>query len=63
MCTIAGGLVPLGCPTFQHLEQLKEDGANIVPMVNQIEGSVTLQNPNIVKYCLITISFPSLLAT
>jgi diketogulonate reductase-like aldo/keto reductase len=38
---------------------LKEDGANIVPMVNQIEGSVTLQNPNIVRYCLITISFPA----
>jgi diketogulonate reductase-like aldo/keto reductase len=36
----------------EHLEQLKEDGANIVPMVNQIEASVTLQNPNIVQYCL-----------
>jgi hypothetical protein len=39
--------VPLGVQLFtRHLEQLKEDGANIVPMVNQIEGSVTLQNPH-----------------
>jgi diketogulonate reductase-like aldo/keto reductase len=41
----------IGVSTPEHLEQLKEDGANIVPMVNQIEESVTLQNPNIVKYC------------
>lgn len=34
-----------------HLEQLKEDGAQVVPMVNQIEASVTLQYPSIVKYC------------
>jgi diketogulonate reductase-like aldo/keto reductase len=36
----------------EHLEQLKEDGAKIVPMVNQIEASVTLQYPEIVKYCV-----------
>jgi diketogulonate reductase-like aldo/keto reductase len=36
----------------EHLEHLKEDGAKIVPMVNQIEASVSLQYPNIVKYCL-----------
>lgn len=34
-----------------HLEQLKEDGATVVPMVNQVEASVTLQYPEIVKYC------------
>jgi diketogulonate reductase-like aldo/keto reductase len=35
-----------------HLEQLKHDGAEIVPMVNQIEASITLQYPEIVQYCL-----------
>jgi diketogulonate reductase-like aldo/keto reductase len=35
-----------------HLEQLKEDGAIIRPMVNQIEASVTLQYTNILEYCL-----------
>lgn len=37
----------------RHLEQLKEDGALIVPMINQIEASVTLQYTDIVEYCLI----------
>ena len=35
-----------------HLDQLKEDGALIQPMVNQIEASVTLQYTNILEYCL-----------
>jgi diketogulonate reductase-like aldo/keto reductase len=35
-----------------HLEQLKEDGALVRPMVNQIEASVTLQHTNILEYCL-----------
>lgn len=34
-----------------HLEQLKQDGATIVPVVNQIEASVTLQYADIVEYC------------
>jgi len=34
-----------------HLEQLREDGATIVPMVNQIEASVTLQYTDILQYC------------
>jgi diketogulonate reductase-like aldo/keto reductase len=34
-----------------HLEQLMKDGAEIRPMVNQIEGSVYLQFDNIVEYC------------
>lgn len=35
----------------KHLEQLKEDGATIVPMVNQFEASVTLQYTDILAYC------------
>lgn len=35
-----------------HLEQLKHDGARIVPMVNQFEASVSLQYDNIRSYCL-----------
>ena len=34
-----------------HLEQLKEDGAEIVPMVNQFEASIFLQYPQILEYC------------
>lgn len=34
-----------------HMEQLQQDGATIVPMVNQIEASVTLQYTDIVEYC------------
>lgn len=34
-----------------HLEQLRKDGARIVPMVNQIEASIFLQYNNILKYC------------
>jgi diketogulonate reductase-like aldo/keto reductase len=37
------------CP--KHLEQLKQDGASIVPMVNQFEASVTLQYTDILDYC------------
>jgi len=36
---------------IHHLEQLKEDGATIVPAVNQIEASVTLQYTDILQYC------------
>ena len=36
----------------QHLKQLQDDGATIVPMVNQIEASVTLQYTDIVHYCI-----------
>jgi diketogulonate reductase-like aldo/keto reductase len=38
--------------SVKHLQQLVEDGAIIVPMVNQIEASVTLQYSDIVQYCL-----------
>jgi diketogulonate reductase-like aldo/keto reductase len=38
--------------SVQHLQQLVEDGATIVPMVNQIEASVVLQYTDIVQYCL-----------
>mmetsp|Transcript_17710 Transcript_17710/g.22933 ORF Transcript_17710/g.22933 Transcript_17710/m.22933 type:complete len:350 (+) Transcript_17710:39-1088(+) len=34
-----------------HLEQLVEDGATIVPMVNQIEASVEVQHLEIREYC------------
>jgi diketogulonate reductase-like aldo/keto reductase len=34
-----------------HLEQLKQDGASIRPMVNQIEGSIYMQFDKIVDYC------------
>ena len=34
-----------------HLQQLKEDGAQVTPAVNQIEASVFLQWKDIVKYC------------
>lgn len=36
----------------KHVEQLLQDGAVVVPMVNQIEASVTQQYPDIVRYCL-----------
>jgi len=50
----AGWARAIGVSNFssQHLEQLKEDGAKIVPMVNQIEASVSLQYPDIREYCL-----------
>lgn len=35
----------------RHLEQLRGDGATIVPMVNQIEGSVEVQYAEIREYC------------
>jgi diketogulonate reductase-like aldo/keto reductase len=35
----------------QHLTQLQQDGARIVPMVNQFEASITLQYPDLVEYC------------
>jgi diketogulonate reductase-like aldo/keto reductase len=35
----------------QHLNQLQQDGARIVPMVNQFEASITLQYPDLVQYC------------
>jgi len=34
-----------------HLERLKNDGAVVVPMVNQIEASVFMQWTNITSYC------------
>eukprot|EP00527_Entomoneis_sp_CCMP2396_P002779 CAMPEP_0198147034 /NCGR_PEP_ID=MMETSP1443-20131203/33003_1 /TAXON_ID=186043 /ORGANISM="Entomoneis sp., Strain CCMP2396" /LENGTH=364 /DNA_ID=CAMNT_0043811183 /DNA_START=13 /DNA_END=1104 /DNA_ORIENTATION=+ len=34
-----------------HLEQLKQDGATILPMVNQIESSVEVQHVEIREYC------------
>jgi diketogulonate reductase-like aldo/keto reductase len=37
--------------TITHLEQLVEDGAQIVPMVNQFELHVQLQQQELVKYC------------
>ena len=38
--------------SVRHMEQLQQDGATIVPMVNQIEASVTLQYTDIVQYCI-----------
>lgn len=35
-----------------HIEQLREDGAEILPMVNQIEASITLQYRNVRDYCV-----------
>jgi len=35
----------------EHLEQLRDDGASIVPMVNQIETSVFVRHENIIQYC------------
>ena len=37
--------------TVTHLKQLMEDGAEIVPMVNQFEVHVQLQQADLVKYC------------
>jgi diketogulonate reductase-like aldo/keto reductase len=37
--------------SVQHLNQLRDDGATIVPMVNQIEASVKIQWHDIVNYC------------
>ena len=36
----------------RHLQQLQEDGAKILPMVNQIEASVEVQSVPIRDYCL-----------
>ncbi|GAX22294.1 hypothetical protein FisN_22Hu085 [Fistulifera solaris] len=48
-----GWVRSIGVSNFSpdHLEQLKEDGAKILPMVNQFEASVTLQYPEILSYC------------
>ena len=35
----------------KHLEQLQQDGARILPMVNQIEASVEVQHVEIRNYC------------
>jgi diketogulonate reductase-like aldo/keto reductase len=37
--------------SVEHLKQLQQDGASIVPMVNQIEGSVITQYKDIREYC------------
>mmetsp|Transcript_47066 Transcript_47066/g.69724 ORF Transcript_47066/g.69724 Transcript_47066/m.69724 type:complete len:358 (+) Transcript_47066:72-1145(+) len=34
-----------------HLERLQKDGANVIPMVNQIEASVFVQYDSIIEYC------------
>ena len=36
---------------YPHLQQLIEDGASILPMVNQFEIHVELQQAELVKYC------------
>jgi diketogulonate reductase-like aldo/keto reductase len=48
-----GWLRAIGVSNFSelHLEQLREDGATIVPMVNQIEASLSVQYPKIFDYC------------
>jgi diketogulonate reductase-like aldo/keto reductase len=48
-----GWLRAIGVSNFSehHLEQLKEDGARILPMVNQIEASLSVEYPKIVEYC------------
>eukprot|EP00523_Entomoneis_sp_CCMP467_P010354 CAMPEP_0168721688 /NCGR_PEP_ID=MMETSP0724-20121128/2212_1 /TAXON_ID=265536 /ORGANISM="Amphiprora sp., Strain CCMP467" /LENGTH=400 /DNA_ID=CAMNT_0008768339 /DNA_START=532 /DNA_END=1735 /DNA_ORIENTATION=+ len=38
--------------SVRHLKELREDGAKIVPMVNQIEASVEVQQVDIRDYCL-----------
>jgi diketogulonate reductase-like aldo/keto reductase len=38
--------------SVKHLQQLVEDDATILPMVNQIEASVTLQYTDVVEYCI-----------
>lgn len=38
--------------SVEHLKQLQQDGATIMPMVNQIEASVTIQHREIRDYCL-----------
>lgn len=50
---VRGWARAIGVSNFavHHLEQLKRDGASILPMVNQIEASVTLQYTDILKYC------------
>jgi len=35
----------------KHIEQLKTDGAQVLPMVNQFEASIILQYPDILEYC------------
>ena len=48
-----GWLRAIGVSNFseQHLEQLLEDGATIMPMINQIEASLAVQYPKILQYC------------
>lgn len=48
-----GWVRSIGVSNFapDHLEQLKQDGATVLPMVNQFEASVTLQYPEILSYC------------
>ncbi|CAM9496381.1 unnamed protein product, partial [Heterosigma akashiwo] len=48
-----GWLRAIGVSNFseEHLKQLQEDGARIVPMVNQIEASLSVEYPRIVNYC------------
>ena len=48
-----GWLRAIGVSNFSehHLKQLKEDGATITPMVNQIESSFYVQYSNIFNYC------------
>uniref|UniRef100_A0A7S2XZZ6 NADP-dependent oxidoreductase domain-containing protein n=1 Tax=Fibrocapsa japonica TaxID=94617 RepID=A0A7S2XZZ6_9STRA len=48
-----GWLRAIGVSNFSeiHLEQLREDGAIITPMVNQIETNLSVMHPNINTYC------------
>ena len=48
-----GWLRAIGVSNFNehHLQQLKDDGAIITPMVNQIEASFYVQYSDIFKYC------------
>jgi diketogulonate reductase-like aldo/keto reductase len=48
-----GWIRAIGVSNFseQHLDQLLQDGAKIVPMVNQIEASLSVQYPKILEYC------------
>lgn len=48
-----GWLRAIGVSNFSehHLAQLQEDGATIMPMVNQIEASLAVQYPDILNYC------------
>jgi diketogulonate reductase-like aldo/keto reductase len=48
-----GWVRAIGVSNFSehHLEQLREDGTTITPMVNQIEASLSVQYPQIRDYC------------